>query len=144
MVATVIACERLGDHGELRVFLRDGPPEHLALEIFRDEDGRAWTLRVPADDAGRLERVVRTAAQRLGRADPLIADADGTATLAREPLGVGGELVALVLEQDGREVFALWRREPAQGGWSWTLDALFVPLDLAAAACAQIEAALAQ
>ena len=44
--AAVIA-ERLDELGELRIYRRAGPPEHVAIEILRDSDGRAWTLRVP-------------------------------------------------------------------------------------------------
>jgi hypothetical protein len=144
MVSQVIACERLGEHGELRGFVRDGPPQHLAFEIFRDADGRAWTLRVPLADHARLERLTTVAAARLARGGaPALAE-DGTATLARETLSNGDEVVALVLEQDGERVFALWRREPARDGWSWTLDAVFVPEALAEASCAVIRRALAQ
>ena len=143
-LASVIACERLADHGELRVFLREGPPEHLAFEIFQEADGRAWTLRVPIADRVRLTRVVRAAAQRLARPEPLAVAADGTSVLAQEMLSIGDELVALVLVQEGRHAFALWRRERVRDGWAWTLDAVFAPYELAGAVCAEIEAVLAR
>ena len=36
----------------------------------------------------------------------------------------------------GRErAFALWRQEQLRAGWSWTIDVLVVPIELAAKLC---------
>jgi hypothetical protein len=142
MVAKVIGCERLGDHGELRSFLRDGPPVHLAFEIFQDADGRAWTLRVPQAKAVSFQRLVRIAQSKLERPETLQMAADGTCLLGREDLAEGDDITAIILDQGGDQVFALWRRELLRSGWSWTLDAVFVPLPLGRHLCLLIDDAL--
>lgn len=142
MAGSVIALERIAGLGELRGFVREGPPPHFAFEIFQDEDGRAWTLRVPLQQDASLRRVLAASRTKLPRAMEADPDETGTRQLASELLGAGDELVALVLSSEGQERFALWRRERGGGGWSWTLDVVFAPLAHAGEMCLLIEAAL--
>jgi hypothetical protein len=143
MVTVVLLVERLEGHGELRCFLREGPPEHLAFEIFQDEDGRGWTLRLPVGRIGVLAPLFHAARAALAGKVPLEIDAEGAAVIARESLAPAEELAAVILEQGRERRFALWRRELARTGWSWTLEALFVPLPQAPRLLEAIERALA-
>ncbi|MDX6750294.1 hypothetical protein SH611_10800 [Geminicoccaceae bacterium 1502E] len=144
MAGSVIAWERIGELGELRGFVREGPPPHYAFEILQDEDGRAWTLRVPLAQDASLRRVLAAVAGRLQHLHDIEPDEEGCRRLAGELLGGEDELVALVMSGQGQERFALWRRERLGSGWSWTLDVVFAPLGDAAELCRLIEAALAQ
>lgn len=130
MTEAVLSWEKLGDYGELRTFRRSGPPWHLAIEILREVDGRAWTLRVPLDELRALMTVLRSASARLGSPSELVFDEDGTAVLTSDRLRGDRELYALVLQQNDDLIFALWIREHLRAGWSWSLDAVFVPIDL--------------
>ncbi len=142
MNTKLIGCERLGGLGELRSFVRPGPPTHLAFEILQDGDGRAWTLRVPFDRADGLRRLLDAALDRMSSGATIGFDEQGTAPLCNEEMGPGDELVALALTQDSEQRFALWRRQLGHRGWSWTLDALFVPLDEAPELCRLIARSL--
>lgn len=142
MNARLIGCERLGALGELRSFVRPGPPVHLAFEILQDGDGRAWTLRVPFDHAHDLRRLLDAALERMSRGSAIGFDEQGMAPLGNEEVGPGDEVVALTLSRDDERRFALWRRQRGHRGWSWTLDALFVPLDEAATLCRLIARSL--
>lgn len=142
MGSSVIAVERIGTLGELRGFVRDGPPPHYAFEILQDEDGRAWTLRVPLDQDASLRRLLMAAQGRLRQIGHVGRDLEGCRLLAAELLGADDELVAVVLSEDDRERFALWRRERGRSGWSWTLDVVFAPLEHAAELCRLLETAL--
>ncbi|HEX8374963.1 MAG TPA: hypothetical protein VF606_07270 [Geminicoccaceae bacterium] len=134
--AAAVICERLGDHGELRAYRRPGPPEHIAFEILREADGRAWTLRVPWEARSRFRDLLGEARERLGGGEAAPDfDEQGCAELAKADLGAGEELVAVLLEQGGDRAFAVWRRELAKQGWNWTLDVVVAPAGLAAAAC---------
>jgi len=133
-VAAVI-CERLDDHGELRTYRRPGPPEHIAFEILREADGRAWTLRVPWEARSPFRDLLDEARERLADDDGRDFDEQGCAELAKADLGAGEQLVAVLLEQGDERAFAVWRRELARHGWNWTLDVVVVPAGLAAAAC---------
>ncbi len=144
MNAQLLGCERLGELGELRSFLRPGPPVHLAFEILQDEDGRAWTLRVPADRMDSLRRLLGAALKQMSSGARITLDEQGMAALASEELDTGDEVVALVLSQDDEQRFALWRRELGSRGWSWTLDALFVPFEEATELCRVIGRSLDQ
>jgi hypothetical protein len=144
MNARLLGCARLGGLGELRSFLRPGPPAHLAFEILQDGDGRAWTLRVPLDGAESLRRLLGSALDRLSSGARIGFDEQGMAALANEEMGPGDEVVALALTQDDERRFALWRREMGRLGWSWTLDALFVPFGEAPELCRLIGRSLDQ
>ena len=124
--AAAVICERLGDHGELRTYRRPGPPEHVAFEILREADGRAWTLRVPWEARSPFRDLLGEARERLTDGD-LDFDEQGCAELAKADLRAGEELVAVLLEQGAERAFAVWRRELARHGWNWTLDVDVVP-----------------
>ncbi|SNB62388.1 hypothetical protein SAMN07250955_103106 [Arboricoccus pini] len=130
MTEAILTWEKLGEYGELRTFRRSGPPWHLAIEILREVDGRAWTLRIPLDELRALMTVLRSASARLGAPSELVFDEDGTAVLTSDRLRGDRELYALVLQQNDDLIFALWTREHLRSGWSWSLDAVFVPIDL--------------
>lgn len=142
-----IICERLGGHGELRTYRRPGPPEHVAFEILREADGRAWTLRVPWETRSPFRDLLGAARERLTSAgdDASTApdfDEQGCAELAKTHLAGGEEILAVLLEQGDERAFALWRREPTRQGWNWTLDVVVVPAGLATVACDLMLAAL--
>lgn len=130
MTEAVLSWERLGDYGELRTFRRSGPPWHLAIEVLRESDGRAWTLRIPLDELRSLTTVLRSAFARLIQPGDLVFDEDGVAVITSDRLRGDRELHALVMQQGEDLIFALWMREHLRSGWSWSLDAVFVPLDL--------------
>ena len=50
-------------------------------------------------------------------------------------LGPKDQLAAVVLEDGQDRAFALWRQEELRSGWSWTIDVVVVPLDLAEGLC---------
>lgn len=140
-----VICERLGELGELRLYRRHGPPEHLAVEILRDEDGRAWTLRVPWSQRGPFRHLLSDSVWRLASASRPAADREGIAQLCRAVLGQGDEILSLFMESGPDRAFALWRRELLQrGDWSWTLDVVVVPDDLAVTLCNRVIVALDQ
>jgi hypothetical protein len=136
--------ERLGELGELRAYRRPGPPEHVAFEVLRESDGRAWTLRVPWGGREALRRLLAAAGERLGPdAPPPDFGEDGCAELAAEEAAAGVQLLAVLLRQDEERAFAVWRREPTrQGGWTWTLDVVVVPGPLAVTLCQRMLADL--
>lgn len=137
--------DSLGDHGELRVYRRPGPPEHAAFEVLRASDGRAWTLRVPWTGLSAVRRLLGETAERLGGAacgedddgePPRIeVDQPDCAGLARAELGAGDELVAVVLSRGEERALALWRRERTRHGWGWTPDVVVVPAEIAVRLC---------
>lgn len=135
--------ERLGELGELRAYRRPGPPEHVAFEVLREADGRAWTLRVPWEGREALRRLLEAAPARLGSDEPpLDFGGEGCAELAREPLAAGVEVLAVLLSQGDERAFAVWRREMGRQGWGWTLDVVVVPEALAATLCERMLADL--
>jgi hypothetical protein len=140
-VAKVVAVEPLENYGELRCFLRDGPPRHFACEILREVDGRAWTLRVPTARLDALRALLRQAQRRMYDTEPAEFDEEGMIWLGRERLAEDEELAALFLQQETDIIFAIWKREHLPTGWSWTLEAMFVPVAHVAAACRTLEAA---
>lgn len=140
-----VICERLGALGELRLYRRSGPPDHLAVEILRDLDGHAWTLRVPWSQRGPFRHLLSDSVWRLASASRPAADGDGIAQLCRSVLGQGDEVLSLFMEQGDERVFALWRRELLRrGDWSWTLDMVIVPDDLAVPLCQRLIVSLDQ
>jgi hypothetical protein len=44
----------------------------------------------------------------------------------------------VVLEESEERAFALWRQEQLRSGWSWTIDVVVVPLELAKRLCALV------
>ena len=46
MAEGLLTREPISDYGEFRVYLRP-EREELVFEAFREQDGRAWLLRVP-------------------------------------------------------------------------------------------------
>ena len=141
-MARVLAVEPLEGYGELRCFLRDGPPAHFACEVLREVDGRAWTLRVPVARLGVLRALLRHARRVMKDTETAEFDAEGMFWLGRERLVEGEEIAALVLQEGDSLVFALWKREHLRTGWSWTLDAVFVPVALAMPLCEMLDASL--
>jgi hypothetical protein len=142
--AAVIA-ERLDELGELRIYRRAGPPEHVAIEILRDSDGRAWTLRVPWTRRASLRELLADAQLRLEEPDEELAfDEQGCAELGKTQLAPDDEVLAVILEQGEDHAFALWRRELTRQGWSWTLDVVIAPRALAGTLCARLLAGLEQ
>lgn len=141
--AAVIA-ERLDELGELRIYRRPGPPEHLALEILRDVDGRSWTLRVPwtrREPFRKLLAEVQARLEQAGEDEPAF-DEQGCAELAKSQLAPDDEVAAVVLRQEEEYAFALWRRELTREGWSWTLDVVITPRALAGTLCARLLAGI--
>src|SRR3954468_15362316 len=127
--------EQLGEPGELRVYHRPGPPEHVAFEVLRETDGRAWTLRVPWQARAVVRHLLADALRIFGEGASLAFDEEGCAELARGLLADGDELAAVMLRQEGERAFAVWRRELTRQGWSWTLDLVLVPEGLAGPLC---------
>ena len=140
-MARVVAVEPLENYGELRCFLRDGPPPHFACEVLREADGRAWTLRVPTARLDAFRALLRQAQRRMYDTAPAEFDAEGMIWLGRERLTEEEELAALFLQQEADIMFAIWKREHLPAGWSWTLEAMFVPVTHVGAACRALEAA---
>ena len=139
MLDARVVAERIGDFGELRLYRRVGPPEHLAIEVLRDADGRAWTLRTPWVARPILRYVLADSVRRLAASGRSTDDRGGMAQLGRALLAPGDELLTLFLEQDGERAFAVWRRELLRcGEWGWTIDLVVVPDKLAAVLCQRI------
>lgn len=134
--------ERLGELGDLRVYRRPGPPEHVAFEVLREADGRAWTLRVPWRARAAVRHLLADALRILNEGASLVFDEQGCAELARGLLADGDELAAVMLRQEEERAFAVWRRELTRQGWSWTLDVVLVPEALAAPLCTRMLATL--
>jgi hypothetical protein len=134
--------ERLGELGDLRVYYRPGPPEHVAFEVLRETDGRAWTLRVPWQARAVVRHLLADALRIFGEGASLAFDEQGCAELARGLLADGDELAAVMLRQEGERAFAVWRREQTRQGWSWTLDLVLVPEVLATPLCTRMLAGL--
>ena len=131
MANDLLAREPIADFGEFRAYLRPERQE-MVFEAFREADGRAWLLRVPlaarAAVAGLLRDLAAMLAdERAGAADPGI--------LRQVALGPKDALAAVLLEEGRERAFALWRQEQLRAGWSWTIDVLVVPIELAAKIC---------
>jgi hypothetical protein len=141
MIPGVLARETVDDHGELRAY-------HLAdradilLEVFREEDGRAWQLRLPVRERAAVAQLIRQVQPSLAAPAPLAFDADGAALLGQAPMGPDDEITAVALAEGEDRAFALWRRERLRAGWSWTVDVALVPLDLAPQLCGFVLQAL--
>ena len=130
-----VVCEPLGALGELRAYRRPGPPDHLAFEILREADGRAWTLRLPWEQRAIVRHLTADTLPRLHEPESFAFNDQGCAEIARAVLSAQDEVATIVLEQAGEHAFAVWRRELSRKGWSWTLDVVVVPLALADLLC---------
>ena len=146
MEQAAIIAERLDELGELRIYRRAGPPEHMAIEILRDSDGRAWTLRVPWARRASLRELLAEIQAQLDDPgdDGLTFDDQGCAELGKTELAPDDEVLAVILQQGEDHAFALWRRELTRQGWSWTLDVVVAPKALAGPLCSRLLAALEQ
>ena len=45
----------------------------------------------------------------------------------------------MLIAQGDERAFALWRREQLHSGWSWTIDVVVVPLELARRVCGLVQ-----
>ena len=143
MLDAWVVTERLGEFGELRLYRRAGPPEHLAVEVLREADGRAWTLRAPWEVRAVVRHLLADSVRRLASSGHSTDDRGGLAQLGRVLLAPGQELLSLFFEQDGQRAFALWRRELLRcGEWGWTIDLVVVPDRLAVVLCQRVLSAL--
>jgi len=58
-----------------------------------------------------------------------------TEVLRHVSIGPADQLAAVLIAQGDQRAFALWRREQLRSGWSWTVDVMVVPLELARRLC---------
>ncbi len=138
MAEGLLTREPITDFGEFRAYLRH-EREEMVFEAFREQDGRAWLLRVPVQARTALAGLVREVGPML--ADPAQAaaiDPAGAAILKQVAIGPKDQLAAVVLEDGGERAFALWRQEQLRSGWSWTIDVVVVPIELAKSLCSLV------
>lgn len=135
MAEGLLSREPISDFGEFRAYVRRERGE-MVFEAFREADGRAWLLRVPLQArtaiAGLLREVGSTLTDNAGRT---AVDGDGATILRQVAIGPKDQLAAVVLEDGEDRAFALWRQEELRNGWSWTIDVLVVPIELAKRFC---------
>jgi hypothetical protein len=138
MAEGLLSREPIADYGELRAYLRR-EREEMVFEAFREADGRAWLLRLPLGERGAVARLVRAVAPLVsgGRELPR-ADAGSAGVIDQVTIGPSDQLAAVVLEEGEERAFALWRQEQLRSGWSWTIDVVVVPLELAKRLCALV------
>ena len=138
MAEGLLSREPIADYGEFRAYLRR-EREEMVFEAFREADGRAWLLRLPLGERGAVARLVRAVAPLVasGRELPPV-DAGGARVIDQVTIGPGDQLAAVVLEDGEERAFALWRQEQLRSGWSWTVDVVVVPLELAKRLCALV------
>ena len=55
--------------------------------------------------------------------------------LRQVTIGHADQLAAVLIVEGDQRAFALWRREQLRSGWSWTIDVMVVPLELACRLC---------
>lgn len=135
MAEGLLAREALADHGEFRAYLHPDRGE-LVFEVFREADGRACLLRLPAAEAASLVRLMQSSAGALDPSAALAFDTDGAAVVGQVTIGPADRLAAVVLAEGEERAFAVWRRELLRCGWSWTIDVVVVPIELAQELCA--------
>ena len=131
MAEGLLIREPITDYGEFRAYLRR-EREEVVFEAFREEDGRAWLLRVPMQAKSAIAGLLREVGQNL--ADHAMTTADG-GILRQVTIGPKDQLAAVVLEDGQDRAFALWRQEELRNGWSWTIDVVVVPIELARRFC---------
>jgi hypothetical protein len=131
MAQGLLTRETIADFGEFRAYLR-AEREELAFEAFREGDGRAWLLRVPLAARSALGRLLR-------EVSPMLVDGTGlkieAGVLRQVTIGHADQLAAVLIVEGDQRAFALWRREQLRSGWSWTIDVMVVPLELACRLC---------
>jgi hypothetical protein len=142
MAPGVLARETIGDHGELRAYHLVERDEIL-LEVLREEDGRAWQLRVPVRERAAVTRLIDQVEPRLAAPKLLTFDADGAAFLGQASIGPDDRVEAVVLAEGDERALALWRRERLRSGWSWTIDIALVPFELGPRLCSFVRHAFA-
>jgi hypothetical protein len=134
MAQGLLTREPIAEFGELRAYLR-AERQEIAFEAFREADGRAWLLRVPLAARAALVALLRDIGAILAEV------ADGTpdpGILHQVAIGPKDQLTALLLVEGRERAFALWRREQLRDGWSWTVDVVVVPVELARRLCAVV------
>jgi hypothetical protein len=139
MAEGLLSREPIAGYGEFRAYLRRERGE-MVFEAFREADGRAWLLRLPLGERGAVARLVRAMAPLVagtGRELPPV-EAGGAGVIDQVTIGPSDQLAAVVLEEGEERAFALWRQEQLKGGWSWTIDVVVVPLELAKRLCALV------
>lgn len=132
MAEGLLLREPITDYGEFRAYLRR-EREEMVFEAFREVDGRAWLLRVPMQARGAIAGLLREVGPNL--ADDATTVADGNGILRQVTIGPKDQLAAVVLEDGADRAFALWRQEELRSGWSWTIDVVVVPIELARRFC---------
>jgi hypothetical protein len=132
MTEGLLAREAIADYGEFRAYLKRERQE-LVFEAFREDDGRAWLLRVPVQARAAMAGLLREVAPMVGEAHRVTAGDGGV--LRQVALGPQDQLAAVVLAEGENRAFALWRQEELRSGWSWTIDVVVVPLDRAGGLC---------
>jgi hypothetical protein len=132
MAEGLLIREPITDYGEFRAYLRR-EREEMVFEAFREVDGRAWLLRVPMQARGAIAGLLREVGPNL--ADDATTVADGSGILRQVTIGPKDQLAAVVLEGGQDRAFALWRQEELRSGWSWTIDVVVVPIELARRFC---------
>jgi hypothetical protein len=138
MASGLLAREPITDFGEFRAYVR-AERQEMVFEAFREGDGRAWLLRVPLQARAAIANLLRELMPMLG-ADRVAAADPGV--LRQIPLGPGDQLAAVLLEDGHERAFALWRQEHLRMGWSWTVDVLVVPIELARRVCGLMQQVL--
>lgn len=135
MAEGLLTREPISDYGEFRVYLRP-EREELVFEAFRERDGRAWLLRVPTRARMAIAGLLRDLAPLLARSElgPELSAAEA-GVLRQVEIGPKDRLVAVLLEDGEDRAFALWRQEELRSGWSWTIDVVVVPIELAQRFC---------
>ena len=132
MAEGLLAREPIADYGEFRAYLRRERQE-LVFEAFREDDGRAWLLRVPVEARSAMAGLLREVMPMVGNSRGVTVGDGGV--LRQVPLGPKDQLAAVVLADGEERAFALWRQEELRSGWSWTIDVVVVPLDQARGLC---------
>jgi len=135
MAEGLLTREPISDYGEFRVYLRP-EREELVFEAFREQDGRAWLLRVPTHARAAIAGLLRDLAPLLAKSETghELTAADAGVLLQVE-IGPKDQLAAVLLEDGKDRAFALWRQEDLRSGWSWTIDVVVVPIELARRFC---------
>lgn len=137
MVDGLLTREPIAGFGEFRAY-RHVDRGELVFEAFREEDGRAWLLRLPLQERSAAAFLARHVAPMLAGPAAFAVDAGGAAVLHQVALGPEAQLAAVMLEGEEERAFALWRQERLRAGWSWTIDVVVVPWPLAGRLCALV------
>jgi hypothetical protein len=137
MVDGLLTREPVAGYGELRAY-RHLDRGELVFEAFREEDGRAWLLRLPLRERSAAAFLARHVAPMLTNPAAFAIDDGGAAVIHQVALGPDAQLAAVMLEGGEERAFTLWRQERLRAGWSWTIDVVLVPWPLAGRLCALV------